>query len=142
MLIQRIASKEVTKYISANGYKTPTVLTTTIGELKKIINLNCNLIIFGMKNPNKLLTLSVNGNPLSFHKLWYLFMNDLNPSQIFVENENDEDKVIIGLGFSKPEELSSPYLMVWGANVGRDSVRACNQYLFMVADGTIVQRYS
>lgn len=146
-LIKTLSNKEVKTDISyeyINELKQPVILTTTIREAKKLCK-KCpfhQLVLFGMKEKNKLLLMSINGEYFAFHKLWYLFCRDLYQSDYQIVNENDDDLIVIGLGFHEPTIANEPYLFCWGDNIQKSHCDHYSQNVYLISDGSMVQRYS
>ncbi len=145
-IIKDAAQKTVTTNIShdfINSLKSPVVLTTTIKEAKWLCT-HCprhELVIFGMKDSSKLLLMKIGGTDYAFHKIWYLFCNDLRYSDYQIVNENNDDQIIIGLGFRKPENQNKDYLFCWGDNLSKKHLQQYSQNVYLVSNGMIVQRY-
>lgn len=146
-LIKTLSDKEVTHNIT-NEYvdllKQPVILLTTIREAKKLCKITPRheLVLFGMKQNNKLLELNVNGQLFAFHKIWYLFCRDLWASNYQIINENDDDLVLVGLGFREPEPQNEPYLFCWGDVCQRSHLESRSQNVYLVSGGMAVPRYT
>jgi hypothetical protein len=87
-----------------------------------------------MKRPNVLLSLDIGGQSIFLHKTWYLFYNDISSMwyPFKVTNKDDNDEVLIGLGFKEPEEKNEYYRICWGDNLTYTHIDQYSQNVYLI----------